>query len=105
MAVRGVDHDQVAFGVDQRLGPLEALVADRGRGGDAQAARRVLGRGGIGHRLFDILDRDQADAAIVFVDHQQFLDPALVQQPLRLGRAHAGLTVARFWLVISSATG
>ena len=45
VAMRGVDHDQVAFGVDQRLGAREALVADRGRGGDAQAARRVLGRG------------------------------------------------------------
>ena len=42
MAVRGVDDDDVDAGVDQRLGALEAGVADRGRGGDAQAALLVL---------------------------------------------------------------
>jgi hypothetical protein len=42
MAVRGVDHEQVARGVDQRLGALEALVADRGRRRDAQPARPSL---------------------------------------------------------------
>ena len=42
MAVRGVDDDDVDAGVDQQLGALEALVADGGRGGDAQAALLVL---------------------------------------------------------------
>ena len=63
VAVRGVDDDQVAFGVDQRLRALEALVADRGRGGDAQPPGAVLGRVGIGDRFLDVLDGDQADAA------------------------------------------
>ena len=84
VAVRGVDHDQVAFGVDQRLAALEALVADRGRGGDAQAPGAVLGRVGIGDRLLDVLDGDQADAAMIVVDHQQFLDPPLMEQTLAL---------------------
>ena len=42
MAVRGIDDDEVDAGVDQQLGALEALVADRGRGGDAQPALLVL---------------------------------------------------------------
>jgi hypothetical protein len=44
MAVRGIDHDQVAFGIDQRLGARKALVADRRRGRDAQAAGRPWSR-------------------------------------------------------------
>ena len=42
MPVRGVDHDQIDAGLDQPLGALIALVADRGGGGDAQAALLVL---------------------------------------------------------------
>ena len=69
---------------------LEALVADRRRGGDAQPPGAVLGRVGIGDRLLDVLDGDQADAAAVVVDDQQFLDPALVEQAPRLLLADAG---------------
>ena len=50
VAMRGVDDDHVALGIDQRLGPLEALVADGGRRGHAQAAGRVLGRVGVESR-------------------------------------------------------
>ena len=91
VAVRGVDHDQVAFGVDQGLDAREALVADRGRGGDAQPPGGVLGRVGIGDRFLDILDRDQADAAAILVDDEQLLDPVLVKLTARflLGDAWA----------------
>ena len=89
MAVRGVDHDQIDAGVDQRLGAGKALVADRGGGGDAQPALLVLAGVGIGDRLLDVLDRDQADAAVLVVDHQQLLDAVLVQQPLGLVLADA----------------
>ena len=34
--------------------------------------------------LLDVLDRDQADAAIVLVDDQQFLDAVMVEKPLGL---------------------
>ena len=34
-------------------------------------------------RLLDVLDRDQPDAAIVVVDHDQLLDAMLVEEPLR----------------------
>ncbi len=69
---------------------VEALVAHRGRGGDAQAAGGILGRIGIGDGLLDVLDRDQADAAVVVVDHQQLLDPALVEQLARFLLRDAG---------------
>ena len=88
MPVCGVDHDQVALRVDQRLGAIEPLVAHRRRRRDAQPAGRVLGRIRIGHRLFDVLHRDQADAAVIVVDDDQLLDPALVQRTARFLLAH-----------------
>ena len=91
MAVRGVDHDQVDAGRDQPLGALEALVADRGGGGDPESALLVLAGVRIGHRLLDVLDGDQPDAAILVVDHQELLDAVLVQQPLGLVLADAAL--------------
>ena len=89
MPVRGVDHHEIDAGRDQRLGAGEALVADRGGGGDAQAALLVLAGVRIGDRLLDVLHGDQADAAVVLVDHQQLLDAVLVQEPLRLLLRHA----------------
>ena len=86
MAVRGIDHDHVAFRLDQRHGAGIAVLAHAGRGGDAQAAALVLAGVGIFLRLLDVLDRDQADAAIGVVDHQDLLDAVLVQQPLGLVR-------------------
>jgi hypothetical protein len=79
-----VDHDDVDLGVEQRLGAGETVLADAGGGGDPEAALGVLAGGGMGLGFFDILDRDQADAAVVLVDHQQLLDPVLVQQALGL---------------------
>ena len=84
MAMRGIDDDQVAAGGDQQLGALEALVADRRCGGDAQAALRRPCRRAGASRLLDVLDGDEADAAVVVIDDQQLLDAVLVQQPLAL---------------------
>ena len=66
-----------------------ALVADRGGGGDAQPALLVLAGVGIGDRLLDVLDGDQADAAVLVVDDQQLLDAVLVQEALGLVLADA----------------
>src|ERR1700732_3031429 len=79
MAVRGVDHHEIDARGDQLLGACEAQVADRRRRGDAQPALLVLAGVRIGDRLFHVLDRDEADAAVFVVDHQQFLDAVLVQ--------------------------
>ena len=66
------------------LGTVETLVADGRRGGDAQAALLVLAGVRIGDRLLHVLDGDQADAAVLVVDHEQLLDAVLVQQALGL---------------------
>ena len=84
MAMRGVDDDEIDAGIDQPLGALEAVVADAGRGRDAQAALLVLAGVGVHLRLLDVLHRDQADAAVLVVDDQQLLDAVLVQQALGL---------------------
>ena len=89
MAVRGVDHDQIDAGVDQPLGALVTALADGGRGRDPQPALRVLAGQGMRDRLFHVLHGDQSDAAVLIVDHQQFLDAVLVQHPLRLVLADA----------------
>ena len=106
VAVRGVDDDAVAAGVDQRLRALEAGVADGGRRGDPQPPFGILGRERRGDRLLDVLDGDQADAMVVLVDHQQFLDPPLVEDAPRLVLAGAERRRSRDcrW-VISSLTG
>ena len=58
--------------------------AGAGGGGDAQPAVLVLAGIRIELRLLDVLDRDQADAAIGLVDDQQLLDAVLVQEALGL---------------------
>ena len=70
---------------------LHALGPDAGGRGDAQAALLVLAGVGEALGLFDVLDGDQADAAIGVVDHQQLLDAVLVQQALGLGALDAVL--------------
>ena len=84
MAVRGIDDDDVDAGVDQRFGPLKPRIADTGGGGDAQTALLVLAGVGVELGFFDILDRNQADAAVVAVDDQKFFDAVLVQDALGL---------------------
>ncbi len=80
----GVDDQQVHPGVDQRQRPLEALVADSRGSRDAQAPLIVLDGVGIELGLLDILDGDEACAAIVGIDDQQLFDAVLVQQHLGL---------------------
>ena len=69
MAVRGIDHQHVDAGIEQRLGALDAVLAGAGRGGDAQPPVLVLAGVGKALRLLDVLDGDEADAAIGVVDH------------------------------------
>ncbi len=67
MAVGGVDDDQIDIGIDEPLGALEAGVADARGSGDAQPALIVLGGVRVEPALLDVLDGDEADAAIVLV--------------------------------------
>ena len=89
MAMRRIDDDAIDARVDQHFRPREPLVADGGGGGDAQASCRVLAGRGMQRRLFNILDRDQADAAVIRVHHQQLFNAVLVQQAARLVLVHA----------------
>ena len=84
MAVRGVDDDQVDAGLDQPLGALEAVVADAGGGGDAQAALLVLGGVGVGCAFSMSLTVIRPTQRYCVVDDQQLLDAVLVQQALGL---------------------
>ena len=70
MAVRGIHHDHVDARVDQPLGTFETIFADGGRGGDPQPAVRILSGQRMRHRLFHVLHGDQANAAVLLVDHQ-----------------------------------
>ena len=79
MAMGGIDHDDVAAGIYQKFGPLIAVLADRCRGRDAQPPLGILGGMRVELGLLDILDRDQADAAIGVIDDQELFDPMLVQ--------------------------
>ena len=98
MAMGGIDHQHVDAGIEQRLGALDAVIARAGRRGDAQPALVVLAGMGKALRLLDVLHRDEADAAIGVVDHQQLLDAMLVQEAHRLlalhGFAHGDQLVA-----------
>ena len=82
--MRGIDDDHVATGVDQPFRALVPIFADRRRGGDQQPALAVFRGVRVACRLLDVLDGDEADAAVLVVDDDQLLDPVLVQQPLGL---------------------
>ena len=106
MAVRGVDDDDVDAGIDQQLGAMQAVLADAGRRGGAQAALLVLAGAGELVGLLDVLDRDQADAAIVGVDHQQLLDARRwCSSLLASSELTPSRTVTSFSWVISALTG
>ena len=90
VAMRSIDHDDIAFSVDQCLSAGKALVT-HGRGrGHAQAARAVLGGIGVSDRLLDVLDGDKPHAAEGIVHYQQLFDPAGMKQAPRLILADAG---------------
>ena len=98
MPVRGVDHDEIGAGIDQPLGAGEALIADARRRRHAQAPLLVLAGMGMDSRLLDVLDRDQADAAIFVVDHEQLLDAVLMEEAL--GFLHADALAHRDELLL-----
>ena len=82
--MRGIDHDQVHARVHEMLAAPEAIIADGGCRGHAQPALLVLASERMLLRLLDILDRDEAHAAVFLVDDQKLLDAVFMQKPLRL---------------------
>ena len=78
--------DELGLTLNQPVKPIffstpETIIADTCRGCDAQSASLVLTSIRVLLRLLDILDGDEADAVIVFVDDQQLLDTVLMQKP------------------------
>ena len=86
MPMRRVDHDSVDARINQRLAPLEACIANSRRRRHAQPPLLILAGIRIGLALLHILHGEQADATPLVIDHDQPLDPVLVQQLARLGR-------------------
>ena len=103
--MRGVDADDVAAGLQQRVDALVAIGADADRAADAQAAEVVLGGERVLLRLLDVLDGDEALEQPAAVDDQQLLDAVLVQQLLRGLDAGALAGRDELRLVIIALTG
>ena len=70
-----VDNDQVSASLHQAFAALITGITNCGGCSDTQTALLVLDRIGMEARLLDILDRNQADAAIVFVDDEELFNP------------------------------
>ena len=78
MAMRRVQHDQIAFRVDQCFGAFKARIPHSGCGGNTQSTRAILGCLRIIDGLFHILDGNQAHTVIGLIHHQQLFDTALM---------------------------
>ena len=84
VAVRGVDHEDVDVGADERAGALDRVRADADRRTDPEPPLLVLRRQRELDPLADVLDRDQAFQPPVGVDDRQLLDLRPVQDLVRL---------------------
>ena len=87
--MRGVDHHAIAARIDERLGSGETGVSDSRGSRNPEPPLAVLGSERRRHRLFNVLDGDEPDAMVVVVDHQQFLDPPLMEDAPGIGFAGA----------------
>ena len=82
VAVGRVHHDDVDACINKHLGPQESLLA-RARGRrHTQALLLVLGGKRMVRRLFHVIDGDEANAFIILIHHNEFLNPVLVQKAL-----------------------
>ena len=87
VAMRGIDHDGVDTGLDQRFDPLFRAFADSHGRTDPQPPRSVARSVRKTGLLVDVFDGDQALQLERIVHHQQPLELVLVQQRLGLGRS------------------
>ena len=75
-----VEHESVRARVKQRARAVEHVRRDADGGGDEQTAAAVLCGVGIGHSLFDILDRDETLEMEILIDDGQLFDLVLAQR-------------------------
>src|SRR6516165_3687645 len=84
MAMRGVHHHDIDAGIDQAFAPCITGIANRSGSRHPQAPLLVFAGIRIGDRFFDVLYREQADAAIGSIDHEKLFDAMLMQEAFRL---------------------
>ncbi len=80
----GIDDEHVHARGDERLCPLERILADTDRRAGSQPAERILAGERVRHGLLDVLDGNQPLQPEVAVDDEKFLDLVLVQDLARL---------------------
>ena len=80
VAVRGVDHDYINPGFDQRRRALLGALADADRSTHTQAAKFILARVRMFGGLLNVLNSNQAEQFEILVHHQHALEPVLVHQ-------------------------
>ncbi len=76
----GINDQYVNTGLDQRHCPFKAAFANAGCRGNTQTTAFILARIRVQFGFFDVLDGNQAGAAIGFVNHQKLFNAMLVQK-------------------------
>ena len=84
MPVRGIHDDDVAPGVEQRLGARARVRRATDGRGDAQPTVLIFVGGGVLPALEDVLDGDEALQQSLLVHDGKLFDPVLREQALRL---------------------
>ena len=82
MAVRGIDHQDVDAGRDQRLGALVGVATGSDRRADAQLTELVLAGVRVLGRLQDVLDRDETLELELVVHNENTLEPVAMHEAL-----------------------
>ncbi len=80
----GIDHHHVDPRLAQRLEAVHAIGAGANGGANPQSAPFVFTGVGVGDRLLHIFHGDESGQLACLVDHDQFFDAVLMQQPLGL---------------------
>ena len=80
VAVRGIHHDHVHAGGDQRFHAAIGIATHADGSADQQAGRQILGSVREVGVLLDVLDGDQATQFERIIDHQHLFDAVAVQQ-------------------------
>ncbi len=84
MPVRGIDHQRIHSGIDERDRPVQEVRAGTDCTGHPQPAVAILVGVRVLAPLVDVLDGDQPAQQALTVHHGELLDPVLAQNALRL---------------------
>jgi hypothetical protein len=79
MSMRGIKNQNIRTGRQKLLGASNALFANSDGRAHAQTALGILAGIGIFLNLVDILHCNQADKAVIVVNHKQFFNSVFMQ--------------------------